>query len=109
MPIIPDIEPIQRTRREAVDRFFNALSPEDKVDFLKEQSREADKRGDLESAIGFLGGAATIEAAQKAQASVTLEDWGTFYKLPSGGWHGPGGKYGSSTELGKKLDAALGA
>lgn len=47
------------------------------------------------------------KAREISTASVTLEDWGTFYKLPSGGWRGPGGNYGPTTELGKKLETAL--
>lgn len=39
--------------------------------------------------------------------SVALEGWGTFFKLQSGGWRGPGGNYGPTTELGRKLESAF--
>lgn len=72
-----------------------------------ENARSVKATGGVNDDIAQIEGQQLKKAADANLGSVTLEDWGTFFKLPSGGWRGPGGNYGSTTELGRKLEDAF--
>lgn len=46
------------------------------------------------------------KAAAEGLGNIEFEG-DTYFKLPSGGYRGPGGNYGPTTELGKKLGQAF--
>lgn len=69
--------------------------------------RKQKERGGVYDEIARVEKEQMRKTEDTSRGSVALEGWGTFHKLPSGGWRGPGGNYGSTTELGKKLEAEL--
>lgn len=72
-----------------------------------DDSRVIKETGGVHDHIAKSEGEDFKKAVEANLGSVTLEDWGTFFKLPSGGWKGLAGNYGPTTELGRKLESAF--
>lgn len=69
---------------------------------LKVQAEKAQSTIELE--IAQVEAGLLKQAKDVALGVVTVEDFGTYYKLPSGNWRGPGGNYGPETVLGIRLE-----
>src|SRR3990167_6556915 len=99
------MDDLQRLKRQYWNRRMRQSPIEELPEVLTEVSRVHDQGGDTLSAIASLEDAQLVKAVLEAQTSIVLKGRGQFYKLPSGGWRGPGGNYGSNTPLGRELDA----
>lgn len=57
----------------------------------------------IEEQVSKIEAEVTAKVISEAKESVFIEGWGTFYRRGNG-WHGPGGFYGPSTEMGKRCE-----